>query len=62
MDASVLRDTEERFRSGPAAARATPTVTAEPRRVWEERCPIYLAITRPNDVGLRLTVAEPATT
>jgi uncharacterized OsmC-like protein len=34
----------------------------ELRRVWEERCPIYLAITRPNDVALRLTVAQPATT
>ena len=32
----------------------------ELRRVWEERCPIYLAITRPNAVALRLTVAEPA--
>jgi uncharacterized OsmC-like protein len=168
MDASVIRDTEERFRSEPAAARATPTVTAtlangrarlsagnfnweadlpaalggrnlapsptayllgalagcgvvfirdtlapqlgieiddvsavarcstdargllgmdgsvpdlsdleieirisssepqeridELRRVWEERCPIYLAISKPNPVALRLTLAETATT
>jgi hypothetical protein len=34
----------------------------ELRRVWEERCPIYLAITKPNDVALRLTVAEPVAT
>jgi uncharacterized OsmC-like protein len=34
----------------------------ELRRVWEERCPIYLAISKPNGVALRLTVAEPAAT
>lgn len=28
MDVSVIRDTEERFRADPEAARATPTVTA----------------------------------
>jgi len=32
----------------------------ELRRVWEERCPIYLAITKPNAVSLRLETAQGA--
>jgi uncharacterized OsmC-like protein len=32
----------------------------ELRRVWEERCPIFLAITKPNAVTLRLDVAANA--
>lgn len=30
-------------------------------RVWLERCPIYLAIRKPNDITSRLTVAVPVT-
>ena len=33
----------------------------ELQRVWEERCPIYLAITRPNAVRLTVAAAQPAT-
>lgn len=33
----------------------------ELERVWLERCPIYLAITKPNGVTVRLDVAKPAT-
>jgi len=32
----------------------------ELRRIWEERCPIYLAITKPNAVSLRLETAQSA--
>ena len=38
-----------------------PERIAQLLQVWEERCPIYLAITKPNGVALRLTVAEAAT-
>lgn len=30
-------------------------------RVWLERCPIYLALRKPNDITTRLTVAVPVT-
>ena len=32
----------------------------ELQRIWEERCPIFLAITRPNAVSLRLETAHGA--
>lgn len=35
--------------------------TAELERVWLERCPIYLAISKPNAVAVRVESAEAAT-
>jgi uncharacterized OsmC-like protein len=32
----------------------------ELQRVWEERCPIYLAITKPNAVRLTVAATQPA--
>ena len=29
-------------------------------QVWRERCPIYLAVVKPNEASVRLTHAEPA--
>jgi uncharacterized OsmC-like protein len=37
-----------------------PERIEELRRVWLERCPIYLAIAKPNPVTLRLTTTESA--
>jgi hypothetical protein len=37
-----------------------PDRIEELRRVWLERCPIYLAIAKPNAVTVRLSPAKPA--
>jgi len=42
------------------ATSASPERLAALEEVWRERCPIYLAIVKANQVSVRLTVAEPA--
>ena len=92
MDATVLTETEARFRADPSTARSTPAVTAVARcstdqrgllglddvapdladlaleikvaspspddrveamlAAWRERCPIYLALIKPQSISL----------
>jgi len=42
------------------ATSASAERLAELEKVWRERCPIYLAVVKPNEASVRLTHAEPA--